>query len=414
MRWLYSLMIRSYAVAIALAAPFYVKAKLWCSGRKMIWQDLEMQCVGKQKIIWIHCASLGEYEQGKPLMQKIKESCRDCTILLTFFSPSGHEVVKSNSVADIISYLPIDTCKNATRFIKIARPKCAIFVKYEYWYNMMQQLYLQKIPYYYISAIFRPSQHFFKFYGYWFARQLQHVSHFFVQNDTSVQLLQSINIKNVTKTGDTRFDRVFAIASKQYQLDDIEKFKQNKKLFIAGSTWPQDESLLLSLFPKIASDYKLIIVPHNIDSDHITTIVRRFKPYNPQSYSKIASHDFLDAQVLIIDCVGILSKIYRYGDMAYIGGAFKTGLHNILEAAVFGIPLFFGPHYDKFDEAVSLVKLGGAFSVRSVDELYTILQKFENTQDYYKTVCDICEQYVKNNTGSAELIFEEIKNIVAI
>jgi 3-deoxy-D-manno-octulosonic-acid transferase len=409
MRWLYSLAIRGYAAAIALVAPFHAKAKLWHTGRISWCHNLAVQCAGKQEIIWFHCASLGEYEQGKPLLQKIKAAKPDSTLLLTFFSPSGYETVKNEPIADIITYLPIDTRKNAARFIRIVQPKCAVFVKYEYWYNIMQQLYNQNIPYYYISAIFRPSQHFFKPYGFWFARQLRQVTHFFVQNETSVQLLQSIGIEQVTKTGDTRFDRVFAIASQNHQLTEIELFKQDKKLFIAGSSWPHDESLLAALFPKIATDYKLIIAPHNIDNEHIKAILHKFAPYNPQCYTKASPEVLADAQVLVIDCIGLLSRIYKYSHIAYIGGAFKTGLHNTLEAAVFGVPLFFGPIYSKFDEALSLVKLGGAFPIRTAEELYSILQKFDSSPDYYKVVAAICRQFISSNLGSSEVIFGEME-----
>ena len=415
MRWLYTLAIRGYAVAIALVAPFHAKAKLWRAGRKLLWHNLELQCAGKQGIIWFHCASLGEYEQGKPLLQKLKAVKPDCTILLTFFSPSGYETVKNEPLADIITYLPVDTHKNAVRFIEIVQPKCAVFVKYEYWYNIMQQLHNQNIPYYYISAIFRPSQHFFKPYGRWFARQLRQVTHFFVQNETSVQLLQSIGIEQVTKTGDTRFDRVFAIASQDYQLPEIELFKQDKKLFIAGSSWSHDENLLAALFPKIATDYKLIIAPHNIDKEHIKAILHKFAPYNPQCYTQATPATLADTQVLVIDCIGLLSKIYKYSHIAYIGGAFKTGLHNTLEAAVFGVPLFFGSNYSKFNEAVSLVNLGGAFPIRTAEELYAILRKFENEPDYYNAVCGICRQFIRENLGSTEVIFEKImhaKNVM--
>ncbi|MDR1345437.1 MAG: 3-deoxy-D-manno-octulosonic acid transferase [Bacteroidales bacterium] len=409
MRWLYTLVIRSYAAGIRLAAPFHAKAKLWCSGRKSLWQNLESQCAGKSKIVWFHCASLGEYEQGKPLIQKFKASQSDCTILLTFFSPSGYETAKNDPTVDIITYLPIDTRKNAIRFIRTVHPKCAVFVKYEYWYNMMQQLHNQNIPYYYISAVFRPSQYFFKPCGRWFAKQLRQVTHFFVQNETSVELLQSIGIKQITQTGDTRFDRVFAIASQDYQLPEIELFKQNKKLFIAGSSWPPDETLLAALFPKIAADYKLIIAPHRTDHEHIKSILQKYALYRPQCYTKASPTDLVNAQVLVIDCIGILSKIYKYSHISYIGGAFKTGLHNTLEAAVFGVPLFFGPAYNKFNEAISLVKLGGAFSIHTAEELHAMLQKFKETPACYQTVCDICKQFIINNLGSAERIFETIE-----
>jgi 3-deoxy-D-manno-octulosonic-acid transferase len=409
MRWLYTLAIKSYAAGIRLAALFHAKAKLWCAGRKLLWQNLELQCARNPKVIWFHCASLGEYEQGKPLIQKLKSSKPDYTILLTFFSPSGYETAKNDPIADIMTYLPIDTRKNAIRFIRTVKPKCAVFVKYEYWYNMMQQLHNQNIPYYYISAVFRPSQHFFKPYGRWFAKQLRQVTHFFVQNETSVRLLQSIGINKVTQTGDTRFDRVFAIASQDCRLPEIELFKQNKKLFVAGSSWPPDETLLAALFPKIAADYKLVIAPHNTDYEHIKSILHKYALYKPQCYSKASPMDLANAQVLVIDCIGILSKIYKYSHISYIGGAFKTGLHNTLEAAVFGVPLFFGPIYNKFDEAVSLVKLGGGFSIRTAEELYVVLQKFNETPACYQAVCDICKQFIINNLGSTEKNFEMIE-----
>lgn len=407
MRLLYTFFIHLYAFAAWVASPFSLKARQWRQGRKLTFSLLEEKCKGKDNIIWIHSASLGEFEQGKPLMERIKKENPNAFILLTFFSPSGYEIKKNEPLADVVAYLPSDTLRNARRFVNVVHPQSAIFVKYEYWFNYMNELYLHHIPFYYISAIYRPSQHFFKWYGGWFVSQLKKCTHFFVQNASSEKLLRSVGIDQVTVAGDTRFDRVYAIAHQDYSLDFVERFKGDCKLLVAGSSWEPDEHLLLQVFNHIKDTYKLILAPHMIDSSHIAMIKSLFANYNVMCYSELCQRDVADCQVLVIDTIGILSKIYKYSDLSYVGGAFGKGLHNILEAGVFGVPLFFGPKYDKFNEAVELVKRGGAFSLRSAEEMIAVIDEFAANPDKYRQVCSVCRSFVEMNLGACDKILSQ-------
>jgi len=409
MRLLYSLFISIYVCLTKFISLFSNKAKLWSSGRKNIFNFLEENCTEKNNIVWFHCASLGEFEQGKPLMEKIKQE-RNITLLLTFFSPSGFEVKKNDSVADIITYLPADTPKNAKKFIRIVKPQKVFFVKYEFWYNYIHELYKENIPLYYVSAIFRENQYFFKSYGIWFLKQLKKCNYFFVQNEDSKKLLNQYGISNVSVTGDTRFDRVDTIAKQDYTLDFITSFKNDKKLLVAGSTWRQDEKLLDKLFQKAKPDYKLIIAPHLVDNKRIEQIKKTFSSFSTICFSEKERKELANYQILIIDTIGLLSKIYRYADISYIGGAFKTGLHNVLEAAVFERPIFFGPRYQKFNEAVELVKNGVAFPVSHAGEMEEKITFFENNPSSYFATCQRCKIYITQNLGTTEKIFNVIFN----
>ncbi|MCL2289714.1 MAG: 3-deoxy-D-manno-octulosonic acid transferase [Bacteroidetes bacterium] len=391
-----------------MASFFSKKAKLWHSGRKNIFLFLEEKCADKENIIWFHCASLGEFEQGKPLMEKIKQEEKNVTLLVTFFSPSGFEVKKNDPVAEIITYLPVDTPKNAKKFIQIVKPQKVFFIKYEFWYNYMNELSRFDIPFYYISAIFRENQYFFKNYGAWFLKQLKKCSYFFVQNENSKILLQQHEISNAIVTGDTRFDRVYTIAQQPYTLDFISSFKAERKLLVAGSTWQPDEKLLVELFPKINPNYKLIIAPHQIEKSHIEQIKKQFSSFLTICFSEKEEKDISNAEILIIDTIGLLSKIYKYADVSYIGGAFKTGLHNVLEAAVFEKPIFFGPHFQKFNEAVELVESGGAFSVKNAEEMTQKMCHLEKKTSFYDAVCEICRKYVAQNLGATDKIMSEL------
>ena len=410
MRFLYSIFIQCFSLIIRVASLLSKKAQLWCAGRKNIFSMLEEKCADKKNIIWFHCASLGEFEQGKPLMEKIKQSEENITLLVTFFSPSGFEVKKDDKIAEIITYLPIDTPKNAKRFIQIVKPQKVFFVKYEFWYNYIHELSQAEIPFYYVSAIFRKNQHFFKIYGSWFLKQLKKCSFFFIQNEDSKKLLNQHGISNSLITGDTRFDRVYAIAQQNYTLDFVTSFKQEKKLLVAGSTWQQDEKLLSELFQKIHLDYKLVIAPHLIDKNRIEQIKKRFSSFSTVCFSEKATEDISKAQILIIDTIGILSKVYKYADVTYIGGAFKTGLHNILEAAVFEKPIFFGPHFQKFNEAIELVHRGAAFPITQAAEIAQKITEFQINPAYYQSICTICKSYVAQNLGATDKILEIIKN----
>ena len=407
MQVLYNIFIYLYSAAISVAALFYNKAKLLQSGRRKIFDNLAQQCENKQ-IVWFHCASLGEYEQGKPLIQKFREQYPDLTFLVTFFSPSGYEVKKNDKDIDILAYLPADTPKNARKFIRAVKPKAVFFVKYEYWYNFMNELYINKIPFYYLSAIFRSKQYFFQPYGRWFAEQLKKCTYFFVQNKLSQILLNQIDIEQVAVTGDTRFDRVYHIAQKNTELDFMREFKQDSKLIIAGSSWQPDEELLNNVFEIAKNDYKIVLAPHLIDPEHITSIKQLFSKEKVVCYTQLEGKNLAEYNVLIIDTIGILRKIYKYADIAYIGGAFGSGLHNTLEAAVFGIPLFFGPEYDHFNEAVELVTRKGAFSIVTSEEMIIKLRGFKANPDYYKQTCQICAQYVHENLGACDKIAEYI------
>lgn len=409
MRGLYTIGIWFYGLGIRIASLFNEKAKQWVRGRKGIFAELQKTFDGKSHPVWVHCASLGEYEQAKPLIEKIKQEQPEIKILTTFFSPSGYIQAVKKPLADYYFYLPLDLPCNVRKFIDIVQPKAAIFVKYEFWFNYMRQLSQKTIPFYYISAIFRENQHFFKSSGRWFAKQLRQATHFFVQTEKSKQLLESIGIKQVTVCGDTRFDRVKAIAEKVEPFPFMETFCQNKKIIIAGSSWGPDEHLLaqfLQHFP----DYKLVVAPHEIS--RTPEVKETFAAYKTALYTSMNEEELADTQVLIIDTIGILSRLYQYSTVSYIGGAFKTGLHNILEAAVYGKPLFFGPHYDHFNEAVNLVALKGAFSVNSTAEMQAIMEKFEQNPDYYAQTCEICQQFVADNSGAADTIYKQIEESI--
>lgn len=406
MRILYTIGIWFYGLGIRIAALFNGKAKLWVQGRKGIFSELEKTFAAKPSPVWMHCASLGEYEQAKPLIEKIKSENPDIQILTTFFSPSGYTQGIKDKLSDFVFYLPLDLPRNVRRFLNIVQPRTAIFVKYEFWYNYMYQLHKNSTPFYYISAIFREKQHFFKPYGRWFAKQLQTATHFFVQTEKSKELLESIGIEQVTVCGDTRFDRVSAIAAKVQPFPFMETFRQNRKIIVAGSTWGPDEQLLAQLLQDFPG-YKLVVAPHEITRKE--EVKNTFSAYKTTLYSSMKEEQLADSQVLVIDTIGILSRLYQYSHVSYIGGAFKTGLHNILEAAVYGKPLFFGPHYDHFNEAVNLVERKGAFSVSSAEEMKETMTKFEQSPEYYTQTCDICQQYVAENAGAADLIYSQIE-----
>jgi len=406
MPFFYALFIHFYAFFIKIASFFSKKAKLWNAGRKNVFPFLEEKCAGKENIIWFHCASLGEFEQGKPLMEKIKQQNENVTLLVTFFSPSGYEIKKNDAIADIVVYLPVDTRKNAKKFIQIVKPQKVFFIKYEFWFNYMQELNKASIPFYYISTIFSENQYFFKNYGKWFFNQLKKCSFFFLQNEKSKELLNRHGIDKVAVTGDTRFDRVYAIAHQDYALDFITSFKEDKKLLVAGSTWLPDEKLLAKVFQQITPNFKLIIAPHIVEKEHIAQMKRIFHSFSVVCYSEIEEKNISNYEILIIDTIGILSKIYKYADVSYIGGAFKTGLHNILEAAVFEKPVFFGPHYQKFNEAVELINCGGAFSIKNADEMIKKMLNFEEDRELYHAICFICKKYIAQNLGTTEKISE--------
>lgn len=403
MYWLYNFSIFIYGLLIKLVALFNVKAKLFINGRKRIFELIASKISETENPVWFHFASLGEFEQGRPVLEKIKSIKPKEKIVVTFFSPSGYEIRKNYALADGIFYLPIDTPSNAKKFIALIKPKMAIFTKYEFWPNYFKTLSKNNIPLYIISGIFRPNQIFFKWYGGFYRNVLKCVTHFFVQNEESLRLLKSIGVDNVDISGDTRFDRVYENALQPKELPIIKQFCGDNPVLIAGSTWPDDEKLLVDLAAKYP-DWKIIIAPHEIHASHIEEIERLF----PESI-KFSDLETPNAnrqmQTLIIDNIGMLSSLYQYGKIAYIGGGFGVGIHNTLEAAAFGLPVIFGPNYDKFQEAKDLINIGAAKSISNAEELITAFEYFNQNESGA-----IARAYVAEKKGAREIIIAKILN----
>lgn len=408
MTLLYNIAMLIYQSFIWLASKFNNnKATLFLSGRENVFALLEQKRLPGERYVWFHAASLGEFEQGRPIMESLKNSHPEFKILLTFFSPSGYEVRKDYQGADIICYLPMDMSWNVKRFLDIVQPDCAIFIKYEFWMNYLLELKKRQIKTYIVSAIFRESQLFFRSYGGFYRRLLKSFTHLFVQNDESVRLLHSIGFDNVTKVGDTRFDRVADIAAKSKDLPIVQAFKSDAKVLIAGSSWPNDENILLPYFNQNLS-LKLIIAPHEIDEGHLQSIISQLKrPYI--RYSQATIENVKEADCLIIDCFGLLSSIYRYGEIAYVGGGFGVGIHNILEAAVYGIPVIFGPNFRKFQEAVDLQQKGGAFVIENYESFSQIMSEFlEENSSLYSSACKVSNDYSQANKGATSKVVNAI------
>ena len=406
----YRLFILFYSIFIRFASLFNQKARLFLRGRKNLLPRLEQDLKQKEvPLAWFHCASLGEFEQGRPIIESFRKQFPQYEILLTFFSPSGYEVRKNYDQADYIYYLPIDSAYNATKFLDITNPELAIFVKYEFWHYYLKELNQRNIPILSVSSIFRADQIYFKGYGSFQRKILSHVTHFFVQDLNSKKLLDSISINDVTVSGDTRFDRVASIVKQKKDISHIDSFKGTEKLFIVGSCWPEDFDVLLPLIND--SSIKFIIAPHEIENKFMNKIENEVAR-KAIRYSQVNdSTDLSDHQVMIIDNVGMLSSLYGYGDFAYIGGAFGQGLHNILEAATFGLPIFFGnKNYTKFREAVDLVNLGGAVAVDNYDELRSQFYQFMQTKTY-TIASKVNEDYVKGHIGATDKIIQYCKTV---
>ena len=409
MRLIYTIAIYGYGFFLRVASLFNPKAKQWVNGRRGIFARLESAFSRvdrtKTSIIWFHVSSLGEFEQGRPVMEAIRKRWPDKEILLTFFSPSGYEIRKNYDQAGFIFYLPLDTPANARRFLKIVQPEMIFFVKYDFWFNYLDAIHEQDIPLYFISALFRKNQHFFQWYGGWFRRHLRFVTRFFVQNQESGELLRSAGIDRVTVAGDTRFDRVFAIAMQPAAMPLIEKFCSGKQLFIAGSSWEPDEAVFIPLVQQRELNLKYIIAPHDTSPARIRFISEHIDRATVL-YSELNETNATLADVLIIDSVGILSKLYRYATVAYIGGGFGNGIHNIQEPVTFGVPVLFGPNYHKFSEARDLVSLGGAFSISASDELVNKVREITSDPQEHLRLSAICRNYVEKNRGATERILE--------
>ncbi|NRB50430.1 MAG: 3-deoxy-D-manno-octulosonic acid transferase [Saprospiraceae bacterium] len=410
---LYTIAIRLYGLGIFLASFFSEKAGLWVKGRKD-WEsslhafNQEHPIVSGQKRIWIHCASLGEFEQGRTLIEYIKAKAPEITILLTFFSPSGYEIRKNYPHADGIFYLPLDTRSNARKFLDLVQPTQAIFVKYEFWYQYLAALKKAKIPSVVISAIFRPDQVFFKPYGGFFRSMLRLLDHLFVQDQASIDLLASIGILEVTKAGDTRIDRVAQIPAEGKHFPKVQQFVGESPCLVVGSSWGADEIILKEgLANSLPSNWKIILAPHDISEPHLLAIEKRWVGQIIR-YSKLDESGGSDNRLLLIDNIGMLQSLYRYGKIAYIGGGFGAGIHNTLEPITFGLPVIFGPKFQKFEEAKQLLKQGGGFTISSAAELSETLELLLETHTY-QLAAERARAYIDNNQGGTQKIAQYLK-----
>lgn len=410
---MYSLLIHFYAFIIALISPFHKKARAMRCGQWKTNDILRQKIDRNAKYVWFHASSLGEFEQGRPLMERIKAEHPEYKILLTFFSPSGYEVRKNYNGADVICYLPFDTPYRVKKFLDLANPSMAIFIKYEFWGNYLSELKKRHIPLFIISAIFRRDQLFFQWFGYPYRKMLYCFDHLFVQDDRSAELLRSFHINNVTVAGDTRFDRVLNVCKQAHELPFIQRFiggEEAKRpfVFIAGSSWPQDEEILIPYFNK-HPEMKLIIAPHEIHHEHLHYIESLLERPSVLLSQAMKDESCVDkADCFIVDGFGLLSSIYRYGDVAYIGGGFGAGIHNTLEAAVYGIPVIFGPRYHKFQEAKDLIKVGGGFSISNEKEFTAKLDEFMTNSDILSTAGRNAGNFVQSKAGTTDTIYKAL------
>lgn len=406
MLFLYNLGIGLYGLIISLIAPFNSKAKKWKDGRRNWSISLEQKMQKRnshQPVFWLHASSLGEFEQGRPIIEALKKAQPNLFIVLSFFSPSGYEIRKNYHFADVVTYLPLDTKRNARQFLQIIQADFAVFVKYEFWHHFLYQLEQLKVPTYLVSAVFRPNQVFFKPYGKFFRDILQRFQHIFVQDASSFQLLQNIKLTNSTLSGDTRIDRVFDISQTQKALPILDRFCGNAPVWVIGSSWPPDEALIFDYFHHhLPEDWKIIIAPHDISNKHLQGIEQQLQVPSLR-YSEAEGKDLENDRVLIIDNIGMLAFLYRYGKIAYIGGGFGEGIHNTLEAIVYGLPVIFGPKYKKFEEAKYLVQQGGGFCIATKEDLS---QRMDNllTEANLAKAAKIAKGYIEQNQGASQQI----------
>ncbi len=400
---IYNIFISIYGIGVFVFSLFNQKAKKLRIGQAGALSLLKTTIDPNARYIWFHAASLGEFEQGRPVMEQLKKENPETKILLTFFSPSGYEIRKNYTGVDVISYLPLDTKASAQKFVRLLNPSKAIFIKYEFWPNYILELQKANVPVYSISAIFRPSQVFFNWYGGWYRNLLKSFAHIFVQDKNSLKLLVDNGFTNVSVAGDTRFDRVADLVQQAKTISLIESFVQNSnKVIVAGSTWPKDEELLVR-YLKLHPDMKLILVPHEIHQAHILGISKLLDGKFVR-YTDLNEQNAMTTNCIVVDTIGLLSSIYRYANVAYIGGGFGVGIHNTLEAAVWNVPVVFGPNYQKFREARELIAIGGAFSI----QLYELLEAQFDALLKDNKAGKIAGEYVKNNTGATDLIIKEI------
>lgn len=408
MSFIYNFILLFASQILKILALFSPKMKLFVDGRKTVFETLADKIQTSDKTIWFHAASLGEYEQGLPVMEAIKQHYPNHKIILTFFSPSGYEVRKNNTLADVTVYLPLDTISNAKQFVQLVHPEMVFFIKYEYWPNYLKELKNQNIKTYLISGIFREKQLFFKWYGGFYRKALHTFDYFFVQNESSKTLLKRIGFTNVKVSGDTRFDRVVSILERDNTLDFIEQFINNKTTIVIGSSWPKDEELLVNYINQCSDDVKFIIAPHNIDKNQILNLKTQISK-KTILFSEKDNVDVSNYAVFIIDTIGILTKIYSYADIAYVGGGFgNPGVHNILEPATFGIPVVIGPNYSHFSEATALVNLEGCLTIQNQTQLNEAFDLLLQNEDERLEKGHICSTFVQMNKGATQTIMLHI------
>ena len=395
-------------IGVAIASLFNKKVKKMWAGERQAVKVLKEKVDPEARYIWFHAASLGEFEQGRPLIEHLRETHPEYKILLTFFSPSGYEVRKNYEGADIICYLPLDTIRNARRFLRAVKPVMAFFIKYEFWYNYLHILQHRGVPTYSVSSIFRPDQIFFQWYGRQYGRVLKCFTHFFVQNMESKALLSKLGITDVDVVGDTRFDRVLQIKEASKQLPIVEQFTAHaQKVFVAGSSWLPDEEIFIKYFD-IHKDWKLIIAPHVISDEHLSQIFELLKGRRVVRYTEATEENVKDAEVLIIDCFGLLSSIYHYGTVSYVGGGFGVGIHNVLEAAVWDIPVVFGPNNKHFQEAQGLMLVQGGFEIKDYQSFRDLMMRFETDASFLQNAGENAGAFVKSRAGATAKVMENV------
>ena len=403
---MYQVAIYLYLCGVAVASIFSKKVKKMWKGERQTLDILKSKVNPNHQYIWFHAASLGEFEQGRPLIERIRADYPEYKILLTFFSPSGYEVRKNYEHADIVCYLPIDTIRNARRFLRTVRPCMAFFIKYEFWYNYLHILKHRNVPVYSVSSIFREHQIFFRWYGKSYAGVLRCFTHFFVQNEKSKHSLHTLGIDTVDVVGDTRFDRVLQIKELAKQLPIVEAFKDGRKVFVAGSSWEPDEDIFIP-FMNEHRDWKLIIAPHVIAESHLRAIEQKLQ-LRTVRYTQTTPEEAREAQCLVIDCFGLLSSVYHYGEVAYVGGGFGVGIHNVLEAAVWKMPVLFGPNHQRFQEAQELVKAKGGFEITDCSSFARMMQQFMTQQEYLRLSGEAAGSYVESKTGATHKVLKQI------
>lgn len=408
---LYNTVVVCYYFLLRIAALFSTKARAWHYGRKDLFVKLEEVFTAHYSkpepspVAWFHCASLGEFEQGKPVIEAYRQEFPAHLILLTFFSPSGYNHRNQSSLVDHVFYLPIDSMRNARKFVQIVRPAVAVFVKYEFWFNYLNQLFKNRIPVFTISAIFRPDQHFFKWYGGWFRTHLRNIQMIFVQDEESAELLRLVDINNVMICGDTRFDRVVSAKAFQQPFPLIDRFVDGKHVLVAGSTWPQDEALILDFYRTTSGKVKIILAPHEVGESRINELLQYFGNKTVR-YSQAPGTDLVNKDILIIDSIGMLSQLYRFASIAFIGGGFGVGIHNTLEAAAFGIPVFFGPNYHRFREAREMTDIEAAFSVNTPADFTARASDLLMKQELLEEISAKAGKYVRERTGATQRVMK--------